>query len=128
MNYSDITALLADDEAHMRTFLKLLLADLGITKVYQMQNGMDAVEAYLEYKPNIVLLDINMSKMNGLEALGRIREIDESAVVVMLTAVATRDAVEDSSRKGATFYVLKTQPTEQIKALLKQVIDSSVSV
>lgn len=126
MNYSDITALIADDEAHMRTFIKLLLADIGITKLYQMQNGMDAVEAYSEYKPDLVLLDINMNKMNGLEALGRIRAIDDHAVVIMMTAVATRDAVEDSSRKGATYYVLKTQPADQIKALIKEVIDAHV--
>ena len=64
----EITALIADDEAYMRTFMKLLLMGLGIKKVYLMQNGMDAVEAYREYEPDLVLLDINMNVMNGLDA------------------------------------------------------------
>ena len=94
----DITALIADDEAHMRTFMKLLLMDLGIKKVYLMQNGMDAVDAYREYKPDLVLLDINMNVMNGLDALERIKEINPQTKVVMMTAVSTRDAVEECLR------------------------------
>jgi len=118
----EITALIADDEAHMRTFLKLLLMDLGIKTIYLMQNGMDAVEAYREYNPDVVLLDINMNKMNGLDALRIIKEINPNAAVIMLTAVSTRDAVEDSCRKGAIYYILKTQTPDEIKANLKEVL------
>jgi len=118
----NLTALIADDEAHMRTFLKLLLADLGIEKIYLMQNGMDAVEAYHEYRPDLVLMDINMNKMNGLEALERIRAIEPAARVVMLTAVSTREAVQTSSERGAVYYILKTQAPDDIKERLRQVI------
>lgn len=124
MSYEHITALIADDEAHMRTFLKLLLKDIGIEQIYLMHNGMDAVEAYKEYKPDIVLLDINMAKMNGLEALEHIMDYDSKAIVIMMTAVSARDAVEDSSRKGAIYYVLKTQSPDDIKEQIKQVIDA----
>lgn len=120
----EITALVADDEAHMRTFMKLLLMDLGIKKVYSMQNGMDAVEAYREYEPDLVLLDINMNVMNGLDVLERIKEINPDTKVVMMTAISTRDAVEECSRKGASFYVLKTQTPDQIRERLKAAIDS----
>ena len=120
----EITALIADDEAHMRTFLKLLLMDLGIKTVYQMQNGMDAVEAFREYEPDVVLLDINMNKMNGLEALRLIKDINPNASVIMMTAVSTRDAVEDSCRKGAIYYILKTQTPDEIKANLREVLDA----
>ena len=124
MSYENLTALIADDEAHMRTFLKLLLKDLGIGKIYLMQNGMDAVEAFREYSPDLVLLDINMNKMNGLEALKYIREIDDKAKVIMMTAVSTRDAIEDSSRKGATYYILKTQSPDDIKERIKHVLEA----
>ncbi len=128
MNNEDITALIADDEAHMRTFIKLILMDLGIKKIYLMQNGMDAVEAFNEYKPNLVLLDINMNKMNGVEALGKIKEISPNASVVMMTAVATRDSVEECKKKGAIYYILKTQKPEVIKEHISQVIDSITAV
>ncbi len=119
----EITALIADDEAHMRTFMKLLLLDLGISKVYLMQNGQDAIDAYREYKPDIVMLDINMNVMNGLDALAQIKEINPDTIVVMMTAVSTRDSVEECSRKGAAYYILKTQTPDAIKVQLKQVIE-----
>lgn len=120
----EITALIADDEAHMRTFMKLLLLDLGVSKVYLMQNGMDAVDAYKEYQPDLVLLDINMNVMNGMDALKRIKEINPVTKVVMMTAVSTRDSVEECSRSGASFYVLKTQTPDEIRERLKAAIDS----
>ena len=119
-----LTALIADDEAHMRLFLKLMLTELGIEKIYQMHNGMDAVEAYREYRPDLVLMDINMNKMNGLEALERINEINPHAVVVMMTAVSTREAIETSCERGAVYYILKTQSAEQIKTHLKEVLEA----
>lgn len=122
MDYSNITALIADDEAHMRTFLKLLLQDIGIRKVYLMQNGMDAVEAYQEYQPDLILLDINMNKMNGVEALKRIRTLNPDARVIMLTAVSTRDTIEETAKAGATYYILKTQSPAEIKELIVKVL------
>lgn len=122
MDYSHISALIADDEAHMRTFLKLLLQDVGIPKVYLMQNGMDAVEAYQEYQPDLILLDINMNKMNGVEALKRIRALNPAAKVIMLTAVSTRDTIEETAKAGATYYILKTQAPDAIKELIVKVL------
>lgn len=122
MDYSKITALIADDEAHMRTFLKLLLTDIGIPKIYLMQNGMDAVEAYQEYQPDLILLDINMNKMNGVEALKHIRKLNPNAAIIMLTAVSTRDTIEETARNGATYYILKTQTPEEIKRLVIKVL------
>lgn len=120
----EITALIADDEAHLRTFMKLLLMDLGVKKVYLMQNGMDAVDAFKEYSPDLVLLDINMNVMNGLDALKRIKEINPETKVVMMTAVSTRDSVDQCSRNGASFYILKTQTPDEIRARLQDAIDS----
>lgn len=124
MDYKNISALIADDEAHMRTFLKLLLKDIGIEEIYLMQNGMDAVEAYQEYKPDLILLDINMNKMNGVDALKHIRSLNPNARVIMLTAVSTRDTIEETARAGATYYILKTQSPEQIKEQIIKVLVS----
>ena len=117
----EITALIADDEAHMRTFMKLLLLDLGVKNIYLMQNGMDA---FREYQPDLVMLDINMNVMNGLEALEGIKKINPETKVIMMTAVSTRESVEECSRKGATYYILKTQTPEDIRTQLKSVIES----
>jgi len=126
MKQTNLTALIADDEAHMRTFLKHLLINIGIEQVFLMQNGMDAVEAYQEYNPDIVLMDINMCKMNGLEALKHIKEINPEAIVIMMTAVSARDAIEDSSRSGASFYILKTQSPDEIRESISAVLERLV--
>jgi len=124
----DFSVLIADDEAHIRTFLKLILMDIGVTKVHQVHNGMDAVDAYKEYKPDLAILDINMNVMNGLDALGHIREFDADAPVVMMSAVSTRSSVVDSSKKGALYYIIKTQAPDIIKEELQKVIGSLTSV
>lgn len=120
--FANLTALIADDEAHMRTFVKLILMDIGIQTIYQMHNGMDALEAFQEYKPDVVLLDINMNKMNGIDALEHIRKISPDVKVIMMTAVSARDVVEETKNKGATHYILKTQQPEKIKELIIKAI------
>ena len=124
----DISVLIADDEAHIRTFLKLILMDLGITKVYQVHNGMDAIEAYKEYNPDLSILDINMNVMNGMDALDHIREFNPEAAVVMMTAVSTRSSVIESSKRGALYYIIKTQSPEIIKEELRKVLGTLSSV
>ncbi len=85
---------------------------------------MDAIDAYKEYEPDLVLLDINMNVMNGLDALKQIKKINPDTKVVMMTAVSTRDSVDQCSRTGASFYILKTQTPDEIRARLKDAIDS----
>lgn len=123
----ELTALIADDEAHVRTFLKFMLLELGIKKTYLIDNGRDAVEAYKEYNPDLVLMDINMNKMNGLMALEHIMQINADAIVVMLTAVSTREAIEKSHQDGAIYYIIKTQDPEVLREELRQVVDGIVA-
>lgn len=120
---NEITALIADDEAHIRTFLKFMLLELGIKKTNFVDNGRDAVEAYKEYSPDLVLMDINMDKMNGLKALESIMSINPDAVVVMLTAVSTRDTIERCHEYGAVYYIIKTQAPDVLKEELRQVVE-----
>jgi two-component system chemotaxis response regulator CheY len=121
-----MSALVADDEAHMRTFFKLMLTDIGINKVYLMRNGMDAVEAFQEYQPDVVLMDINMNKMNGIDALSHIRKIDPNAKVIMMTAVSARDVVIQSKTQGAAHYILKTQEPAKIRELIIKTLSISL--
>lgn len=123
----ELTALIADDEAHIRTFLKFMLLELGIKQTYLVDNGRDAVEAYREYNPDLVLMDINMNKMNGLKALEHIMQVNEDAIVVMLTAVSTREAIEQSHQDGAVYYIIKTQDPAVLREELRQVIQGIVA-
>ncbi len=115
------SVLLVDDEPHIRLYLKAILKRLGVETFYEADDGEPGVELYRQEKPDLVLLDINMPNMDGLEALSQIVEIDPNAVVIMMTAQASRKAVEKSGEEGATYYIRKDTLKEELIAILKDV-------
>lgn len=116
-------ALLVDDEQHLRMYLKLILKQVGFTDFYEAVNGEEAVELYKAHQPDLVLMDVNMPKKEGMEALQDIIEFDEDAVVIMTTSVASREAVQTSAELGATHYIRKDTPKDEMIALLKGIVE-----
>lgn len=117
------SVLIADDESHLRLYIKMILKDLGFQNVLEATNGQEAVALYKEHRPSLTVLDVNMTVASGLEALQQIIEFDEEALVVMLTSMASRLTVEESIRGGASGYIRKDVPIEDIKARLRQIIE-----
>ena len=100
-------ALVADDSAVMRRILMGTLVRLGITDVDEAENGEEAVEAFGKADYGLVLLDWNMPKMNGFEALKAIRSKTTQIPVIMVTAEAEKDRVIEALKAGANNYVIK---------------------
>ena len=117
------SALVADDENHIRSYVRIILNHLGIETVYEAKNGQEAVDSFRENKPEVVFLDINMPGMTGLEALPLILDIDPDAVVIMLTGHASRHLVEGSAKAGATHYIRKDTPQQEITTLLSELFN-----
>lgn len=115
--------LLVDDEAHIRKFIGLLLKQLGSPTVIEAGNGEDAVATYKQEKPDLVLLDINMPGLTGIETLRLLRQEDPECVVIMLTSLASRQVVEESLSLGASGYIRKDTPKEEITRMLGETID-----
>jgi two-component system chemotaxis response regulator CheY len=122
MNYPK-KILLTDDEPHIRKFIGLVLKKLGEPCILEASDGAVAVKLYEQEKPELVLLDVNMPNMDGLQALAEIRRIDPDAVVVMLTSLANRQTVEECVRLGATDYLRKDTPRDELTAQLTRIID-----
>jgi DNA-binding NarL/FixJ family response regulator len=112
---SPIRVLIADDH---RLFAEALEAILGgettIEVVGRARNGAEAVELTLELRPDVVLMDISMPVMDGIEATRRIREAHADACVVMLTGSNAAADVDRSREAGAAGYVTKDRIASQL--------------
>lgn len=116
------TILLTDDEAHIRKFIGLILRKFDNPRVLEASDGAQAVELYKQHQPDLVLLDVNMPNMDGVQALNLIRQNDANAVVVMLTSLANRQTVEECQRLGAVDYIRKDTPREEMTAKFERII------
>ncbi len=117
------SALIADDEKHIRSYVRLILNRLGVTEVLEASDGREAIEVFKSAKPELVLLDINMPGLTGLEVIPEIMKIDPDAVVVMLTGHASRHLVEGSAREGAVQYIRKDTPQQEISEILSELFE-----
>ena len=120
--------LLVDDEPHIRVFVSLILKSLGQPEIKEAGNGMEAIDAYKANRPDIVLLDVNMPHLDGIETLKKLKEIDPDCVVIMLTSLATRETVERALELGAVNYIRKDTPKEAISKALSETIDASTRI
>ncbi|MES1168791.1 MAG: response regulator, partial [Oleiharenicola lentus] len=115
MNYPQ-TILLTDDEAHIRKFIGLILRKFDNPRILEAANGAEAIELYKQHQPDLVLLDVNMPVMDGVQALTGIMAADPNAVVVMLTSLANRQTVEQCQQLGAVDYIRKDTPRDELTA------------
>jgi two-component system, chemotaxis family, chemotaxis protein CheY len=122
------TILLVDDEAHIRVFVSLILKSLGETTITEASNGQEAIASYQAKKADVILLDVNMPHMDGIQTLRRLKEIDPDCVVIMLTSIANRETVERALEYGAVNYIRKDTPKEEIAKSLAETIDASVNI
>jgi len=114
--------LLTDDEAHIRKFLGLVLKRLGSPVIIEAANGQEAVALYAQHSPDLVLMDVNMPVLDGVQALTQIRKIDPEALVIMLTSLTNRQTVEQCASLGALDYLRKDLPRDEMIAQLTQII------
>jgi len=114
--------LLVDDEAHIRKFVSLILKQIGQPLIKEAVNGEDALKAYQAEKPDLVLLDVNMPRMDGMETLRKLKQIDPDCVVIMLTSLANRESVERALELGAANYIRKDTPKDEIAQALAEII------
>jgi two-component system, chemotaxis family, chemotaxis protein CheY len=115
--------LIADDEAHIRKFVGLVVKTLGQPTIVEAPDGQAAVEAYEREQPDLVLLDVNMPKMDGLQTLQALKQKDPDCLVIMLTSLVNRQTIEDCLRLGAVGYIRKDTPPKEISAQLAKTID-----
>lgn len=114
------TIVIVDDSALIRTALRDLAEGEGYTVVAEAANGKEAFEAYSEYRPDLITLDITMPVMDGVEALEKIMTAYPDAKVIMITAAGQQQKVIKALRIGAARFIMKPfHRDEVLKALLE---------
>jgi DNA-binding NarL/FixJ family response regulator len=117
-----IRVLVADDQSMVRAGFRMLLGgEEEIEVVAEAANGLEAVEKADRFAPNVVLMDIRMPELDGLEATRRILAADPTARVLILTTFDLDEYVYEALRAGASGFVLKDDPPEQLIAAIRTV-------
>ena len=114
--------LICDDAAFLRMMIKDILTKNGYTVVGEAENGAKAVEKYAELKPDLVLMDITMPEMDGIQALKKIKEADPSATVIMCSAMGQQAMVIESIQSGAKDFIVKPFQADRVLEAVRKVV------
>lgn len=118
------TVLIVDDEAHVRTYVRMLLKELGIESCWEATHGTDVLPLVAAHNPRLVLLDLNMPGIDGLKVLAQLAEAHPDLPVAIMTTQNSIESVNEAVRLGAVGYILKHKPRPQVLAELRELIDS----
>lgn len=116
-------ALIVEDEPHVRAFVKLMLKDAGITQTWEAGDGAQAIAMMNEHNPELVMLDINLPIMNGLEVLQAIQQERPELPVIMLSSQSSMKTVLECVKLGAVAYILKHSPPAEALKMLREALD-----
>ena len=114
--------LICDDAAFMRMMIKDILSKNGYNVVGEAENGAVAVEKYKELNPDLVLMDITMPEMDGIQALKAIKGLDANASVIMCSAMGQQAMVIESIQSGAKDFIVKPFQPDRVLEAVKKVV------
>ena len=116
------SVLICDDAAFMRVMIKDILTKNGYEVAGEAENGLKAVEKYNETKPDLVMMDITMPEMDGIQALKKIKEEDGAANVIMCSAMGQQAMVVESIQSGAKDFIVKPFQADRVLEAVKKAI------
>jgi two-component system, chemotaxis family, chemotaxis protein CheY len=114
--------LIADDLSFMRMIQKEILTQRGYIIAGEASNGAEAVEKYRTLRPDLVILDITMPLMNGLEAMRKIFAIDPAARVIMCSALGQQNLIVEAIRAGVRDFIVKPFKSERILSAIEKAL------
>lgn len=123
MNVGALTVMLVDDHTMLRQGLRRSLEIEGITVVAEASNGEEAVKLALATRPQVVLMDVSMPDVDGIEATRQLVRADGRQKVVMLTMHVDRDVVERAIKAGAVGYVTKDSTVKEVALAVRLAAD-----
>jgi two-component system chemotaxis response regulator CheY len=116
------SVLVVDDAAFMRMMVKDILTKGGFEIAGEAENGYIAIEKYKELSPDLVIMDITMPEMDGIQAVKEIKKIDKNATVIMCSAMGQQAMVIDSIQAGAKDFIVKPFQADRVIDAVKRAI------
>jgi CheY-like chemotaxis protein len=114
--------LLVDDEAYSRRFVGKVLSSSISCTVVEAKDGQEGIALSQTAKPDLVLLDINMPRVDGVQALSKIRALNPTTPIVMLTSVSEEAVVEECVTLGASYFIRKDVRADLLKSELQEML------
>jgi DNA-binding NarL/FixJ family response regulator len=118
-----VNALIVDDEPHVRVLIRVLLKQLGIITIWEAPDGAAALEMAAAHKPDVILLDINLPHVGGLEVLAKLKAAHPKIPVIIVSSQSTMKTVSQTRELGAAAYVLKHAPKTEVLQMLSDAFD-----
>ncbi len=116
------SVLIVDDAAFMRMMIKDILTKNGYEVVGEADNGLKAIDKYKELTPDLVLMDITMPEMNGIDAVKGIKAADPGAKIVMCSAMGQQAMVIESIQAGARDFIVKPFQADRVLEAVRKVL------
>ena len=123
-----IRVLLADDHRMLREGLRRSLTEEGFDIVGEAENGEQAISLAAELQPDVVLMDVSMPELDGVEATKVIRQQPGAPQVIMLTMHADREVLADAIRAGASGYLVKDCSTEEVAEAVRMAVQGDTAL
>jgi two-component system chemotaxis response regulator CheY len=117
-----LRVLLVDDETYMRVFVGRVLTTSITCTVTEARDGQDAISQCQTSDPELIVLDINMPRVDGVTALGEIRALRPATPIVMLTSISEEAVVEECVTKGASYFIRKDVRADLLKTELQEML------
>lgn len=114
--------LIVDDAAFMRMAIRKMVEAHGHAVIAEAENGVEAVKLSLEYKPDVILLDITMPEMNGVDALKKIKELEPTAKCIICSAMGQQAMVAQAIQYGAKDFIVKPFEEDRLIAAIDRVM------
>ena len=121
------TCIIVDDDVQITELFSELMTLQGLDVLAIGHTGIDAIKLYDKHKPDVVFLDVEMPKLNGIQALKEIKEIDSSANVVIVTGSTSGDIEKQLKQNGVTEIVYKPFDIKKIGKIIES-LNSTVSI
>ncbi|MBA7542773.1 Chemotaxis protein CheY [subsurface metagenome] len=115
--------LLVDDLSFMRMVQKDILSGSGYDVVGEASDGLEAVEMYESLKPDIVLMDITMPNMNGLDAVNRILAADPQAKIIICSALGQQKLIVEAINSGLKDFIVKPFKAEKLLSAMARALE-----